>query len=83
MDQAGCSTTDLKEIPRCLPDGFIADRKGRCVSFLFTIGLMATGSLLILVTAQAVRILLECFRVKNIIIKGLIDLLNQYTFLKI
>ena len=32
---------------------------------LFTIGLMATGSLPILVTARLIRILLECFLVDN------------------
>ena len=39
---------------------------------LFTIGLMATGSLLILVTAWSVGILLECFLVfnKNVISKN-------------
>ena len=35
-----------------------------CVG-LFTIGLMATGSLLILVTVRSVRILLECFLVRE------------------
>ena len=35
---------------------------------LFTIGLMATRSLLILVTARLVRILLECFLVGSFLI---------------
>ena len=36
---------------------------------LYTIGLMATGSLLILVTVRSVRILLECFLVAKVYAK--------------
>ena len=49
---------------------FITDPQGKvmfseaCV-ILFTIGLMATWSLLILVTVRSVRILLECFLVSR------------------